>query len=91
MRGCTCHKELAQTETERYLYSRCVDIKLPEDSKRLLEKLVADSYIGYVRSIIVIQAIDVLHDTGAIGLNSCEDEKVLQIPKWRKKTLVHTK
>lgn len=57
----------------RYLYSRCVYIKLPEDGKCLLKELITDSYIGYVWSIIVIQAIDVFHDTGAISLNSCKN------------------
>lgn len=69
------------------LHCRCVDIKLPEDGKSLLKELVADGNVGDVRGIVVVQAVDVLHDASAIGFNGRQDQKVLQVPKQQQRWL----
>ena len=61
------------------LHGRSVDVKLPEDSKGLLEELVADGNVGNVWGIIVVQAVDVLHHTGPVCLDGRQDQQVLQV------------
>lgn len=63
------------------LHCRRVDIKLPEDSKSLFKELIADGDVGNVRGIVVVQAVDVLHYTSAIGFDGRQDQKILQVPK----------
>ena len=73
-----------RTELQRYLHGRCVHIKLPEDGKGLLKELVADGNVGNIRSVVVVQAVDVFHDAGAVGLDGRQDEEVLQVPEKKK-------
>lgn len=64
-----------------HLHSRCVDIKLPEDCKSLFKELVADGDVSYIRGIIVVQSVDVLHYASAISFDGRQDQKVLQVPE----------
>lgn len=61
------------------LHSRGVDIKLLKDGKGLLIELTADGNVGNIRSIIIIQPADVLHHTGVVSFDCCQDQQVLQI------------
>lgn len=62
------------------LHCRGVYIKLLEDGKGLLEELIANGNVSNIRSIIVVQSADVLHHTGTVSFDCCENKKVLQIP-----------
>lgn len=62
-----------------YLNSRGVDIKLLEDGESLLIEFIADSNVSDVRSIVVIQAVDILHHSSAVCFNGCQNQKVLQV------------
>lgn len=54
-----------------YLHCRGVDIKLPKDSKGLLEQLAADGNVGDVWGVVIVQAVDVFHDAGAVSFDGC--------------------
>lgn len=62
-----------------HLHSRGVDIEFPKNSKGLLEQLVADRNVCNVWSIIVVQTVDVLHNTSPISFNGRQDEQVLEV------------
>jgi len=53
-----------------YLNSRSVDVKLLEDCKGLLVKLVVDGNVGDIRGVIIVQSVDVFHDSGSVSLDS---------------------
>lgn len=61
------------------LHSRGVDIKLSEDGEGFLKELVADGDVCDVWGIVVIQAVDVLHDTCPVGFDGRQDQKVLEV------------
>lgn len=63
-----------------YLNSRGVDLKLLEDGESFLVKFVTDSYVGNVGGVVVVEAVDVLHDARAVSLDGRQDQQVLQIP-----------
>lgn len=62
-----------------YLYGRGVNIKLFEDGERLFVELIADCNISNVWSVVVVQPVDVLHDTGPVSLDGCQNEQVLEV------------
>lgn len=62
------------------LHCRGVDVELSEDGESLLEELVADGDVGDVGGVVVVQAVDVLHNAGAVGLDGGQDQEVLQVP-----------
>lgn len=68
-----------------YLHGRGVDVKLPEDGEGLLKELIANSNVGNVRGIIVVQAVNVLHDTSAVCFDGGQDEQVLKVSEGKKK------
>lgn len=57
-----------------------VHLKLLEDGERLLIQLTADSDVGNVRSVVVVEARDVLHHARSVSLDGCKDQQVLQVP-----------
>ena len=60
-----------------------VDLKFLEDGKGLLIQLIANGNVGYVWGIVVVKAVDVLHDTCTVSLDGSLDQQILQIPeKW---------
>lgn len=61
------------------LHRRRVDVKLPENSKSLLEQLVADGDVSNVRGVVVVQAVDVLHHAGSVSFDRRQDEQILQV------------
>ena len=64
---------------DEHLDGRGVDLELAKDGERLLVQLAADGDVGDVGRVVVVQAVDVLHDARAIGLNGREYEQVLQV------------
>lgn len=79
------HKNRKNKEKNQYLNSRSVHFKLLEDSEGFLIQLIADGDVGYVRGIIVVQSVDVLHDASAVGHDGGQNQQVLQVP-----VIVHT-
>lgn len=69
-----------------YLHGGGVDIKLPENGKGLLKQLIADGDVRDVRGIVVVQAVDVLHNAGPIGFNSRQDEQILEVSETQTNT-----
>ena len=67
-----------------YLHGRCVDIKLLENSKSFFIEFRGDTDVGNVGSIIVVKTIDVLHHTGIVCLDGCQNEKVLKVARGRR-------
>ena len=53
--------KLLYKETCTHLNGGSVNLKLLKDGKRLFKQLTADGYVGNVRGIVVVKAIDVLH------------------------------
>lgn len=66
-----------------HLHCWCVHIKLPEDRKSLLEELIANGDVSDVWGVIVVEAVDVLHDTSAVSFDGRQDQEVLQVPGTR--------
>lgn len=62
-----------------HLHSRGVDVKLSENCERLLEEFITDGNICDVRGVVVVKAIDVLHDASSVGFNGRQNEKVLEV------------
>lgn len=62
-----------------YLYGRGVNIKLFEDGERLFIELIADCNISDVWSVVVVQPVDVLHDTSPVCLDGRQNEQVLEV------------
>lgn len=62
-----------------HLNSRGVDVKLPENCEGLLKQLVTDGNICYVWGIVVVKAINVLHNTSSVSFNGRQNEQVLQV------------
>lgn len=62
-----------------YLYGRGVNIKLFEDGERLFIELIADCNISNVWSVVVVQPVDVLHDTSPVSLDGRQNEQVLEV------------
>ena len=56
-----------------HLNGRGVDVKLLEDREGLLEELITDAYVGNVWSIVVVQTVDILHHTGLVSFDRCQD------------------
>lgn len=63
-----------------YLHCWCVHIELPEDRKSLLEELIANGDVSDVWGVVVVEAVDVLHDTCAVSFDGRQDQEVLQVP-----------
>ena len=68
----------------RNLDGRGVDVELLEDGEGLLKELVADGDVGDVGGVVVVQAVDVLHDARAVCLDGRQDQKVLEISAEKK-------
>ena len=68
--------------------NRCVDIKFPKDGERFLKEFAIDSNVCNVWSVIVIQAVDILHDASAVSLDGCQETPVFARyfprPAWNK-------
>lgn len=64
-----------------YLHGRCVDIKLLENSKSFFKEFRGDADVGNVGGIVVVKAIDVLHNTGIVCLDGSQDEQVLKVAR----------
>ena len=64
-----------------HLDGRCVDLKLLEDGKGLLKQFTANGYVCNVWCVIVVHTVDVLHHAGAVCLDGCQDQQVLQVPE----------
>lgn len=75
---CSAQKKAMYKEISN-LYSWCVHFKLLEDSKGFFVEFICDSNVCYVWSIIVVQAVDVLHHTSTVCLDSCQDQQVLKV------------
>lgn len=56
-----------------YLNGGGIDVKFLEDSEGLLVEFVVDSNVGYIRRVVVVQPVDVLHNTRAVRLNGCKN------------------
>lgn len=63
-----------------HLHCWCVHIELPEDCKSLLEEFIANGDVSDVWGIVVVEAVDVLHDTSAVSFDGRQDQEVLQVP-----------
>ncbi len=63
-----------------YLYGWGVDVKLLEDGEGLFVQLVADGDVGDVRSVVIVQPVDVLHDPRPVRFDGRQDQEVLQVP-----------
>ena len=63
------------------LDGRRIDFKLSEDCERLLEQFVANGDVRDVGGVVVVQSIDVFHDTRSVCLDRRQDQQVLQIPE----------
>lgn len=66
-------------QEDPHLHSGGVDIEFPKNSKGLLKQLIADGDVCDVWGVVVVQAVDVLHDTGAVSFDGSEDEQVLEV------------
>ena len=65
-----------------FAHVRCLTaLKLLIDKKCLLVQLVllADGDLGNIGTVVVLQALDVVHDAHLIGLDGGEDEQILQV------------
>lgn len=62
-----------------YLYGRGINIELFEDGERLFVELIADCNISNVWSVVVVQPVDVLHDTSPVSLDGRQNEQVLEV------------
>lgn len=62
-----------------YLYGRGVNVKLFEDGECLFVELIADRNISNVWSVVVVQPVDVLHDTSPVSLDGGQNEQVLEV------------
>jgi len=71
-------RESATTET--CLDGGRVHFKLAEDCESFFVQLAADSNVGDVRRVVVVQSVDVLHHSRPVGLDRRQDQQVLQIP-----------
>lgn len=63
-----------------HLYCWCVHVKFPEDCESLFEELIADGDVSDIWGVVIVQAVDVLHDTSAVCFDGGQDQKVLQVP-----------
>lgn len=72
-----------------YRYSRGVDVKLIEDSESFFEQFVLYSDVCNVRSVVVIQLIDVVHDAGTVSFDRGQDKQVLQVPNKTCKSIIN--
>ncbi len=66
-----------------HLHCWCVHIELPEDRESLLEELIANGDVSDVWGIVVVETVDVLHDTSAVSFDGRQDQEVLQVPGTR--------
>ena len=66
-----------------YLNGRRIDIKFLINSKGFLKELATNSNTCNIRSIIIIQTSDVLHNAGLISLYGGEYQKVLKVSVLR--------
>ena len=55
-------------ELDAYLDGGGVDFELAEDGERLLVELAGDGDVGDVRSVVVVETVDVLHDADLSAL-----------------------
>ncbi len=56
-----------------HLHCWCVHIELPEDRESLLEELIANGDVSDVWGIVVVETVDVLHDTSAVSFDGRQD------------------
>ena len=75
---CTFSSEMTPNPTN--LYGRCVDLKLFEYRESFLVEFAADGDVCDVGGVVVVEAIDVLHDATAVGFDRRQDQQVLEIP-----------
>ena len=77
-------QEISSGNVKVYLHCWGIDIKFPENGKCFFKELIADGDVGNIWGIIIIQAVNVLHNTGTVSLDCSEDEEVLQVPLRQK-------
>mmetsp|Transcript_102832 Transcript_102832/g.290759 ORF Transcript_102832/g.290759 Transcript_102832/m.290759 type:complete len:976 (+) Transcript_102832:1169-4096(+) len=67
---------------EQRLHRLGVEVALLVDQERLLVQPVriAKRDLGNLRPIVVVQAVDVVHDAGLVRLDCRQDQQVLQVP-----------
>ena len=57
---------------------KCFDPHIPES---FFVELALDSDVCYVRRVVVIQPLDVLHHFGLVRLDRRQDQQILEVPK----------
>mmetsp|Transcript_88548 Transcript_88548/g.255373 ORF Transcript_88548/g.255373 Transcript_88548/m.255373 type:complete len:374 (-) Transcript_88548:3001-4122(-) len=67
---------------EQHLHGLGVEVLLLVDEEGLLVQPVGLAHcdLGDLRAVVVVQAVDVVHDAGLVGLDRRQNEQVLQVP-----------
>lgn len=71
-----------------HLNRRGVHLKLLEDGKGLFVQFRGDGNVGNVGGVVVVEAVDVLHDTRSVSLDGSQNEQILQIAMVREDRVV---
>ena len=56
-----------------------VVVELLEDGEGLLKQTRSDGNIGNIRGVVVVEAVDVVHNACAVSLDGGQDEQVLEV------------